>query len=286
MTRLRLLAVVAVMTVAACGGGGRGDGAGGGDDDGGVAPVAVDASPEERAAIVAELLSQPEERSGIVRFAIRSLYEGDTVLSVEGVADYDRQRYVSRLESNGPDTTAIYDQAVVGGFVYEKLLAFDAPGRTPTFTPQWLNMERWASETDNSATVPYVPVPFVGEPRDDVRRDLPGLDAARRRQIIEAVISQYSRVGTEPRRGQPAVHYRVTFERERARSAAQDEVASGLLSLPEIGPDVVVVEIWLDDQGRLREYGTESRGARWEYELWDYGQPAPVELPDDLTLRD
>lgn len=107
--RRRAIVLVAWIVVAACGGGGGG--AGGGDSEEAGPPLG---ESEARAAIVTELLAQPEKQVGIVRFAVH-----DSGTEIEGVADYDHQRYLSRLEVKRPDMVASYDRRGERGQVRE-----------------------------------------------------------------------------------------------------------------------------------------------------------------------
>ena len=127
-----------------------------------------------------ELLAQPEKRVGIVRFAVH-----DSGTEIQGVADFDHQRYLSRLEVNRPDVVASYDIAVVDGVKYEKVLEVKSAAESQRIKPRWSEGERWAPEKEGFPSVPYVPLPFVGEPGSDIRRDLAGFDDARRRQVID-----------------------------------------------------------------------------------------------------
>ena len=260
---------------AACGGGGQPD----------AAPPLGDA--EARAAIVTELVTRPEQRSGTVRFAIHDIAGGRTEASVEGVADYDQQRYVSRLEVNRADVVASYDVAVVRGFKYEKVLKISSAGaRTPSFEPTWSSPESWAPEKEAYRSVPYLPIPFVGDHSFDVREETGGFAEARQREVVDAVLLSLSRVGAEVQRGDPTMHYKLTFDRERAKGALADVLARGVFSFPPAAPASEEIDVWIDGQGRIRRYvRSVSTGSRREFELWDFGKPGPVSIPGDLRPR-
>ncbi|MCA1676306.1 MAG: hypothetical protein LC799_30400 [Actinobacteria bacterium] len=260
------------IAVAACG-------AGGGSDSGQSGPPLRES--EARAAIVAELLAQPQGRTGVVRFAVH-----DSSTEIAGVADFDHQRYVSRLEVNRPDVVASYDVAVIDGVKYEKVLEVKSAAGSPPFKPRWSEGESWAPDKEGFPSVPYVPLPFVGEPGSDIRRDLAGFDEARRRQVIEGTIAGFSSHGPETRRGQPTMKYTVTFDRGRAEALLRDEVAQGLLSIAPASPTMIEVDVWIDGRGRLRAYKPRAGNSTREYEFWDYGKPSAVILPDDLTVKD
>ena len=72
------------------------------------------------------------------------------------VADFDHQRYVSRLEVDRPDVVASYDIAVIDGLKYEKVLKVKNAAGSPRFKPQWSSGESWAPEKEAFPSVPYV----------------------------------------------------------------------------------------------------------------------------------
>jgi len=270
-----LTAALMTSLAAACGGGEQPD------------DVVLLSDGEARAAIVTELVTPPERRSGTVRFAIYDIAEGRTESSVEGVADYDQQRYLSRLELNRPDVVASYDVAVVGGFRYEKLLSISSAGaKTPSFKPTWSSAESWAPEKEAYRSIPYLPMPFVGDHYFDVRQEEAGLAEARQREAVDAVIVNLSRMGTETHRGDQTTHYKLTFDRDRARQALSDALARGAFAFPPAAPASEEVDVWIDDQGRIRRYvRVLSSESRREHELWDFGKPNPVSIPNDLRAR-
>ena len=275
LTRLARMPVVVAALAAACGGGDQPD------------QVVALGDAEARAAIVTELVTPPDKRSGTVRFAIYDLAGGRTEVSVEGVADYDQQRYVSRLEVNRPDVVASYEVAVVGGFKYEKLLKISSSGaRTPSFEPRWSSPESWAPDKEAYRSIPYLPVPFVGDHSFDVRQPGAGMPDGRQREVVDAVIAGVSRVGAEQQRGEETVHYRVTFELARAKRALIAELARGLFTFPPAAPATEEVDVWIDGRGRIRRYVRDvSSASRREHELWDYGKPGPVSVPRGLPPR-
>jgi len=267
--RAGLWAVVAVLVAgAACGDGRQKE-----------APVPPLGESEARTAIVSELLAQPEARSGTVRFAIRA-----PDLDVEGVADYDRQRFVSRAELDRADVSASYDVAVIDGVKYEKLLEIRNVGQTPDFTPTWSSAESWAPEKEAIPSVPYPRLPLVGEPGFDIRRDVDGFDDARRRQVVESIISSFSRVGDEVRHDEPTVQYRLTLDRARVEEVLGDELTRGLVQIAPAAPGTIDLDVWIDHRGRLR--AVHLGASQVTYEWWDYGQPGAVSIPGDLKLRE
>ncbi|MCA1672000.1 MAG: hypothetical protein LC799_07285 [Actinobacteria bacterium] len=236
--------------------------------------------PDARAAIVTELLTQPEARSGIVRFAVH-----DAGTAVEGVADFDHQRYVSRLDVDRSDVVASYDVAVIEGLRYEKILKIENASGSPAFKGQWSSGESWAPDKEAFPSVPYVPLPFVGEPGSDIRRDLEGFDSSRTRQVLEAVIAGFSNRGPETRRGEPTVKYTLSFDRGKVEALLGDELARGLVLLAPGSPAIIQVDVWIDHQGRLRAYKPTGGNFTREYELWDYGKPSALEVPGELRVR-
>jgi hypothetical protein len=264
--------LVAASLTAAC--------AGDGDDPGGGPALADEAAG---IAILDQLLASPDQGSGTVRFAFRSTFRGTTTMSVQGVADHDQQRYVSRLELlEHPE--AAYDVAVIAGFRYEKLLSVKTPG-APDRKPQLSSAERW-SPVGASMSVPYVPLPFVGEAGRDMRWELDGFNAGRRRDVADVTIVGFTRIGVDKQRGSPTVQYRLTFSRDGAKVALAPELASGLLSIGPEQPSSREVDVWIDHTGRLRRYVLPlAAGTTLDFEFWDYGAPPAVVVPSDLKLR-
>ena len=50
-------------------------------------------------------------------------------------------------------------------------------------------------------------------------------------------------------------------------------------------PRLIEVDVWIDGRGRLRAYKPRAGNSGREYELWDYGSPSAVKLPDDLRVK-
>lgn len=258
-------AVVAALLAVACGGGGE-------DKREDVPPPTDEAA---RAAIVDALLALPEQGTGSLRFSIRL-----PSTSVDGVADYDRRRFVSRLEIDRPEMQAAYDVAVIEGLRYEKLLRIRTPGRTPDFTPRWSSPEPWRPTTALPAT-PYLFVPFVGEVESDIRTRTTGFNDARRREVLAAVLVGFTNVGTDRLRDTSTVHYRLTLDRDKAKALLAAELARGFLSIPPSAPATQDVDVWIDHRGRIRRYVTSTL----EVELWSHDKPPSVEVPGDLEVR-
>jgi hypothetical protein len=263
-----ILGLVTIMAVACSSGGDAGQ------NDG--APLS---DQEARAAVLSELAAPPEHGSGTLRFSVRSFTGERTSTSVEGVADRDRRRYVSRMEIDRPDVQAAYDVAVVDGLRYERLLRIHSGAGSPAFKPQWSTGERWRPST-LLPSLPYVPVPYFGEPEWDVRHEIEGFDDARRRAVAEAVLSGFSRLGSEEVRRAATVRYRLTFDREKAKAVLAAELARGLVMIPPAAPEVREVDVWVDGRRRLRRYVWPiSDASRLEYEFWDHGQPGRWRSP-------
>ena len=269
-------AVVVATTAIACGGGGGGDGTETGS------PPLADA--QARAAIVNQLAARPEEQRGVVRFRFSVISEGRAQSMVQGVADYDQQRYLSRLEIDRPDVVATYDHAVIEGNTYEKLLKMQRPG-SPKFEPRWSSPEPWSPDKNNLGVVPLLRVPYIGDYYFEFRGDAANLDESRRRSLLDAVLISVTRVGGETLRGASTVHYRLVFDRERAKEALKDELARSVFSFPEALDASDEADVWVDHQGRIRKYAhATSTTSRVEWEFWDYGNPDPVDVPDDLVV--
>ncbi len=174
---------------------------------------------------------------------------------VEGAADYDRQRFVSRADIDRPDVVASYDHAVFEGNTYEKILKLKpSAAPAPKFESKWSSPEPWAPDKNAFSVVPLLPVPFVGEYYFDFRAETANIDEARRRAVVDAVLTTVTPVGEEEQRGTPTVHYRLGFNRERAKQALRDELAKTLFSYPESAPASAEADVWVDHEGRIRKF--------------------------------
>jgi len=101
------------------------------------------------------------------------------------------------------------------------------------------------------------------------------------------VISSFERVGEESRRGEPTVHYKLTFDSQTVREQLSDQIASGYVLVPEGAPASEEVDVWLDHRGRIREYTKSFPGeSRRQFEFWDFGKPGSVGIPSGLQVRE
>ena len=108
-------------------------------------------------------------------------------------------------------------------------------------------------------------------------------------RYVESVASEVTRVGAEVRDGVPVTRYRAVLDPAKVTEASGQEVPEGLEV--ELAP----MDVWVDEQGRVREAtfgGTTtvddfSQTMRGSIRFFDFGTPAEIELPgpDEITEK-
>lgn len=239
--------------------------------------VELTAAPEIRARVVSALASSPWDMAGMARYAVRTYAEGAVAhpltTQVEGVADFDRQRYSAEAfffdpsdgSRRGPLTFFVVD-----GVVYQ------------------LVSNGWALATPRPGEIgsPLPLPPLVGYAREGGVPTYAG-DPAARRALVEGLVSGIEVVGSEELRGTATERYRVHVDVARAR----ERVAPALLEEMERwgeSPGTGFLDVWLEGD-RLRQFTSLARPSteppiplRLEQEYWDHDASRPVELPPGL----
>jgi hypothetical protein len=118
---------------------------------------------------------------------------------------------------------------------------------------------------------------------------------------LEAVSGPLEAVGSEEVRGVATTHYRTTLDPAKLADALDGaaEGSSDLLSglteaMAEVDLAEVPIDVWVDGEGLLRKYlieleleqGGQSLSAAVALELFDYGAPVDVDLPDPSDVAD
>lgn len=120
---------------------------------------------------------------------------------------------------------------------------------------------------------------------------------------LEAVSGPLEVVGREDVRDVETTHYRTTLDpaglKDALEGAAGDTGSSDLLSglteaMAQVDLSEVPIDVWVDDEGLLRKYvidleieqGGQSLSTSVTLELFDYGQPVEIDLPDPADVAD
>jgi hypothetical protein len=118
---------------------------------------------------------------------------------------------------------------------------------------------------------------------------------------LEAVTGPLEVVGREEVRGVETTHYRTTLDPAKLADALESaaEGSSDLLSgftqaMAQVDLSAVPIEVWVDDEGLLRKYlidleleqGGQSLSTSVGLELFDYGEPVSVDVPDPADVAD
>jgi hypothetical protein len=89
--------------------------------------------------------------------------------------------------------------------------------------------------------------------------------------------------GGEPVRGVKCDRYRAVADFTVAAATADR-----LLASPRPGdqpdPTRLALDVWLDGAGRIRRLDLHGVGSMTRLELFDFGEPLPIELPDPAEI--
>ncbi|MEX0874753.1 MAG: hypothetical protein WD646_09200 [Actinomycetota bacterium] len=227
-------------------------------------------------------------RAGTARVAVKVDLRGiETVGRTEpdrffevmhGVVDFAKRRS-STTETTGKRSTLIFDDLVA-------------------FLPR--------SES-GSGGEPWVSTDFIDVPEEDIdvedRRfslGVPMLSPALSVELLEGVLTgSVERVGTETVGEDRLAHYRAKVAPDNAvREVDDEDRREGILRIFEsmgVNAEVVPVEVWLDDRGRVRivRYELEQRQDRVNTyrttirtEISGFGSPAKITVPTEALKTD
>jgi hypothetical protein len=104
-------------------------------------------------------------------------------------------------------------------------------------------------------------------------------------------------VGTEDVRGVSTTHYRATLDMAEAAAKEKGAAADSLRKVALLLDDTKVpVDIWIDDTGLTRRFSqsfsehvpgqSDSMKLSMTYELYDYGAPVTIKVPDPANVVD
>lgn len=232
---------------------------------------------ETRTRIVAVLASRPADMTGRARYAIRTYAVGKVdhplVSSVEGVADFDQQRYSAQVVLFDPaagSPTAPMEFFVVADRIYERV-------------PRgWTTGTKRPNEIGSPLPLP----PLLGYLHDGDVAAYAG-DPAGRRALVEGLVSGIDLVGTDVLRGTSTERYRVRFDAPAATTRVPHHLLAEMDRWGE-SPGKGYLDLWLEED-RLRQFTSVTKpsdpsalSVRVEQEYWDYGGVPPLILPDGL----
>jgi hypothetical protein len=227
-------------------------------------------------------------RAGTARVAVKvGLEPVETVGRTEpdrffevlhGVVDFARRRS-STTETTGRKATLIFDDLVA-------------------FLPR---------SQSGAGGKPWVSTDFIETPEEDIgvedRRfslGVPMISPALSVELLEGVLTgSVERVGTEKVGKERLTHYRAKVAPDNAvREVDDEDRREGILRVFEsmgVGAEVIPVEVWLDDRGRVRivRYELEQRQDRVNTyrttirtEISGFGSPAKIAVPTQSLKTD
>ena len=240
---------------------------------------------DPRAAVVAGLAARPGGTAGTARYLVRYVRGGpderEGFATYEGVADFERQRYLARGEIRRDDAEpgGAFDAFVFARWQYTRPVG-ETHWRRRTFDPRALG-------------APSPELRVVGARGQLLAGPTYVADAGVRAQLVDALVAGVGPLGRELQHGVEVWGYRVTLDGDRARGLLPGALVAEMGSWGEL-PERREVDVWLDGRQRLRKLSifTELKdglGFRVDNEFWDFGGPGPVPIPgdlDDATARD
>lgn len=277
LQRRLVAALLAILSVAACE-----------DAKEGAKPVATTASPRVPAAsvvtdpavrerVVRALALRPEDMSGTARYSLRTVEaeSGFVFFSVEGTADFEKERYRARVETKSKDDPArvfpVQEYFVSGTTVYELLSG------------------RWLTDTKPPYEIgtPLPLGPVIGP-------DSPGCtsgyanDRSARTQIVDTLVTDIELVGIETLRSTDTRHYRVHIESDKT-AALSPELRTQIGTCGGVPTSDLDIDVWLEGD-RLRQFAFAwtgeafGSGFGFQTEYWDYDRVPSPAVPPGLPV--
>jgi len=145
-------------------------------------------------------------------------------------------------------------------------VANPAPGVVQHAETRRVDGRTWVRLWNEGEEVPaWLETPSSSAPGSGLAQD-PAAFLARLRDEADA----FTEIGSDEVRGDATTHHRAEVDRE--------AIDGGETLWGADAGDEVSVDVWIDDQGRLRR--VEAGGL--ELELWDFGVVVDVEVPEDV----
>jgi hypothetical protein len=206
------------------------------------------------------------------RFEMRVRYSGPSVkisdeLKASGAFDYPNGRAAMTVSGPFPflgDDVSLKEVRLIGRTTYMRWIVKDKQ--------HWIKDE--AEETSTNAQELLIPFPGSPTTPTDVL------------QRVLAAGDEIAVLGTEDVRGEETTHYRARVDLKKLSSVENSQEV-----LEIWGGRFVPVELWIDDDSRLRritiDRAAARRGETTTVELYDYGVQVDVEPPtEELTSQE
>ncbi len=259
--RLSLAVVLTAMLATACGRSGQG---------GERSPTS-----ELRTRLVGLLATRPQDMTGTARYAARTYFVDDSgndklATALEGVADFDHQRYSAKVAVFRPDDgshATSLEYFVVGNEIYELL------------SGGWRRGSKPPGEIGSPLALP----PLLGYFHEGGGPAYVN-DQGARGTLVDGLVSRIEPIGRQRLRGEDADGYRVYVDANRARSTVGGRLVDEMVRWESPGTGTLAV--WIAG-ARLRQFTSIARSykqafVRFEQEYWDYGDVAPLAIPPGI----
>ena len=250
-------AAALLVLLVACGGGGNGD-----------AAEIVRQSPEKTAA------------AGSARVGLSITFSSagnQGVVSGDGLVDLVNSRGAVTLDLGGLGGTLIsgpVDTVLAREGLFVKLPPSLLSGNKP-----WVKID-----LSTVAGAAGVNLGSVGQ--------LQSVDPNQVLQFLKGAADSMKKVGEEQVRDAETTHYRGNLVLNRAAADARPEAQEAIRqAIDGLGTATIPANVWIDEQGRMRRLRLQTTGESGgpagtvEFELYDFGAPADVQLPpaDQVT---
>ncbi len=249
----------------------------------GVAAVACHSGGAKTSLGSIELAADRTTKAGTSRIAITARVTGGGISSGPitetgtGVADYERNVASLQLTISGAGAgPQAIGFRIVGPILYEKL----PPGAIPGSKP-WIKID--LSGVTGSQGGSSGPAAFTGNPAQTL-------------QYLKGASNSVTDEGEDTIRGTKTKHYRLTVDlRKAADRMPEQQRATFLQALKYFGSTTLPMDVWVDDQGRVRrmslsmemKLGTQGTAKIEEtVDLFDFGVPVKVSPPPSSEITD
>ena len=264
MRRLLLIVPVVALALAGCG------------DDGGGEATTVEA---------VDLIRSSSDAATEVGTAHMEMTVEGGVVSVDatGQLDFENQRLAMSMELPAP-LESTFDIVVDGTTSYMSATAFGPV--LPDVDAEWIRVDAEQLAEDSGVDVDQLTGGVAGNNPADLLAGLEG--------ISEDGLEE---VGTEELRGVETTHWSGEIDMDAALE--QIEVPEGEDAIDQeamdrfeeaYGGDPIPVDVWIDDEGLLHQLvmtiSAEGQEVELTMEMFDYGEPVDIQVPDDADTVD